>query len=82
MFFASLKNNNFIKTQFKYGCFGYGYGHQIDQDAISQKQILRESIFPRVDPTDCRRDEDNVCSIMHVDYPDYLPFYEKSEIGK
>lgn len=68
---------------FRYGLFGYGYGHQLEKHStlLPQKQILKQSIFPRCEPPTCRKDQDNLLKVMHVDYPEFLNIDEKSEIG-
>jgi len=70
-----------IDFAFRYGLFGYGYGHQVDQKRIEQKYILARSIFPRVAPPTSRRDDDGLCDVMHVDYPEFIPLEERSHIG-
>lgn len=72
-----------IDFAFRYGFYGYGYGHQLERHSnlMPQRQILKQSLFPRVDPPSFRKDPENLCKIMHVDYPDYLNLDEKSEIG-
>ncbi|XP_039248514.2 uncharacterized protein LOC120326319 [Styela clava] len=64
---------------FRYGAFGYGYSHELQQSEISISQIMNESMFFRLTPPADRMDDDGLLAPTQVPPPNSIKRERKEE---
>ncbi|CAM5147758.1 unnamed protein product [Eretmochelys imbricata] len=62
-----------VEFMFCYGCFGYGYSHQLKHSEADLQKTTKHSMFIRIPPPEDRTDpQSNITTAQHLGYPAFL----------